>query len=74
VAVQMQRTCSTRGFAREESPKAAGWRSPVAFGRRETQKTAGKQQKRIKMTAIAASGKQVNVPDQTQKNKPRSRQ
>jgi hypothetical protein len=46
----------------------------VAFGRRETQETAGKQQKRIKMTAIAASGKQVNVPDQAQKDKPKSRQ
>jgi hypothetical protein len=73
----MQRTCSTRGFAREESPKAAGWRlpggPPVACGRRETQKTAGKQQERIEMMAIAASGKQVNVPDQAQKNKPNSR-
>jgi hypothetical protein len=46
----------------------------VAFGRRETQETAGKQHKRIKMTAIAASGKQVNVPDQAQKYKPKSRQ
>ena len=27
----MQRTCSTRGFAREESPKAAGWRLPGGF-------------------------------------------
>jgi hypothetical protein len=42
----------------------------VAYGRRETQETAGKLQKPIKMTAIAASGKQVTLPDQAQKNKP----
>jgi hypothetical protein len=46
----------------------------VAFGRRETQETAGKQQKRVEMTAIAASGKQGNVPDQAKKDKPQSRQ
>jgi len=45
----------------------------MAFGRRETQETAGKQHKRIKMTAIAASGKQVNLPDQAQKDKSQSR-
>jgi hypothetical protein len=44
----------------------------VAYGRRETQETAGKLHKHIKMTAIAASGKQVTLPDRAKKDKPPS--
>ena len=66
----MQRTCSTRGFAREESPKAAGWRLPGGLRSPGNTETAGKQQKRIEMTEIG-SGKQVKVPDRAQKDKPK---
>jgi hypothetical protein len=60
----MQRTCSTRGFAREGSPKVAN----------HCRENAEKRPENSDSNVKSGLGKQDTVPDRTQKNKPKSRQ
>jgi hypothetical protein len=59
----MQRTCSTRGFAREGSPKVAN----------RCRENAEKHPENSYSDVKSSLGKQATVPDRAQKNKPKSR-